>query len=403
MGRSYGDAALRADGTLVLTERLDRFLEFDEASGVLRAEAGATLKDVNETFLPQGWFLPVTPGTQFCTLGGCLAADVHGKNHHRAGTFSAHVTGCGVILASGERVECGPGLRPDLFWATAGGMGLTGIIDEVSVKLKPVESAYVKVRHTRAPDLATAVRLLSDPAHDAEYTVAWIDCLATGPSMGRGVFMAGEHAAAHEVPLRLGDPTRCRPKRPKRLPFDLPPWALNPVAVRFFNSLYYKLQGAKGEFVSRFDDFFYPLDGILDWNRMYGKRGFVQYQYVLPSETAEEGTAEILRRLSRSGKASFLAVLKRFGAEGPGLLSFPMEGLTLALDIPLGPDVFELLDELDRTVVRLGGRLYLAKDSRSSRESLEAGYPRLAQFRAVKREVDPDGEFSSVLSRRLGI
>lgn len=402
-GRSYGDAALRSDGTIVLTERLDRFLEFDESTGVLRAESGATLKDVVETFLPQGWFLPVTPGTQFCSLGGCLAADVHGKNHHRAGTFSAHVAGCGLVLASGERVECGPDQRPELFWATAGGMGLTGIIDEVWLRLQRVESAYLKVRHQQARDLASMVRLLSDPAHDATYTVAWIDCLATGSSLGRGVFMAGEHAAQHEVPLRLGDPKTCKPKRLKKLPFDLPAWALNPLAVRLFNSVYYALQGSKGSFVSRYDSFFYPLDGVLDWNRLYGKRGFVQYQYVLPTAVAEEGTAEILGRLSHSKRASFLAVLKRFGPEGPGMLSFPMEGLTLALDIPISPGLFELLDELDGIVMKLGGRIYLAKDSRTGREAFRSGYPRLEEFQAVRKEVDPEGLLSSDLARRLGI
>ncbi len=403
MGRSYGDAALNSEGTLVLTERLDRLLEFDPESGVLRAEAGATLADVLAAMVPRGWFVPVTPGTKFCSLGGCLAADVHGKNHHRDGTFSAHVAAAEVVLANGERVVCSPDDGSELFWATAGGMGLTGIVSEVALRLTPIETATMRVRHTVARDLDETIGLLTDPAHDARYTVAWLDCLASGARLGRGVYMAGEHARPEELPLRIEDPLRLAPKRPKPFPFDLPGWALNPVTIRAFNAVYNWVQGRRREFLCPYEAFFYPLDGIHGWNRMYGKRGFVQYQYVLPTATARQGTKEILELLSRERKASFLAVLKRFGPEGPGFLSFPMEGLTLALDIPFSEGLERFLDGLDEIVVAHGGRVYLAKDSRMSAQTFRAGYPRLGEFLEVKAAVDPEGRFGSDLSRRLGI
>jgi decaprenylphospho-beta-D-ribofuranose 2-oxidase len=402
LGRSYGDAALDSRGRVVLTERLDRFVAFDPETGVLRAEAGATLDEVLTTFVPRGWFVPVTPGTKFCTLGGCLAADVHGKNHHRDGTFSRHVNWADVVLASGERVRCSPETWPELFWATAGGMGLTGLIAEMELRLTPIETAWMDVRHTRCRNLEDTVRLLSDPTHDARYTVAWLDCLATGDRLGRGILMAGEHAPEPAVPLRKEGPLGPHGSRQKPFPFDLPGWALNPVTVRAFNRVYDWLQGRRGRFLSHYDRFFYPLDGIQSWNRMYGKRGFVQYQFVLPTESALDGMRLVLGRLSRSGRASFLAVLKRFGPEGPGLLSFPTEGLTLALDIPMSDGLLPFLDELDRVVADHGGRTYLAKDSRTRPDAFVAGYPRLGEFRQVKAQVDSEGQFASDLWRRLG-
>ncbi|MBS1713439.1 MAG: FAD-binding oxidoreductase [Armatimonadetes bacterium] len=402
LGRAYGDAAVLTGGTVVMTERLNRFLEFDPQTGVLRAEAGVSLRDVLRYLVPQGWFLPVTPGTKNCTLGGCFAADVHGKNHHRDGTFSRHVYGIELVLANGERVRCGPDDRPDLFWATAGGMGLTGIVSELTLQLTPVESAYMMVRHTRSPDLDRTFELLTDPKYDARYTVAWIDCLAKGPRLGRGVFMAGEHAKKSEVSLR-NDPLVLPEKRVKPFPFDLPGWALNPLTVKTFNRVYDAFQGRKGEFVCDYDKYFYPLDGIEGWNRMYGKRGFVQYQYVLPTAGAFEGTRTILEELSAAGRASFLAVLKRFGPQGPGMLSFPTEGLTLALDIPMADGLMNFLERMDQTVSKHGGRLYLAKDSRMKPDVFRAGYPRIDEFCAVRSAVDPGGRFDSDLARRIGL
>ncbi|MCW5936791.1 MAG: FAD-binding oxidoreductase [Fimbriimonadaceae bacterium] len=403
LGRSYGDAALNSAGTLVLTERLNRFLEFDAETGVLRAEAGASLAEVVEAMVPQGWFLPVTPGTKFCTLGGCLASDVHGKNHHRDGSFSAHVTRASLVLADGERLEIGPDSNPELFWATAGGMGLTGIVADLSLRLLPVKTAYMRVRHTRTRDLDETVAMLADPAHDARYSVAWVDCLARGRSLGRGIYMAGEHALPEELPLRIEHPLRVKPKRQKPFPIDLPAWALNPTSMRMFNRLLDWVQGGKKDFVCPYEPYFYPLDSVHNWNRMYGKRGFVQYQYVVPTHSALEATRKALDLLSTAGKASFLAVLKRMGPEGQGMLSFPKEGLTLALDIPWSDGLEDLLERLDAVVLEAGGRLYLAKDSRMPRAMFEAGYPRREEFCAAKRAVDPGGRFTSDQARRLGL
>ncbi|MBL8064345.1 MAG: FAD-binding oxidoreductase [Chthonomonadaceae bacterium] len=399
LGRSYGDAALNSSGTTVLTTKLDRFVEFDATTGLVRAEAGLSLGALLKAMVPRGWFVPVTPGTQNCTLGGCLAADVHGKNHHRDGTFSRHVTKATLVLASGETRVLNQ--SDPLFWATAGGMGLTGIIREVELQLIPVETAYMQVKHVKSPDLDTTIELLTDPAHDAQYTVAWIDCLASGASLGRGVFMAGDHAPKSAVPLNREDPLRLKMKNTKPFPIDLPGFALNPFTIKLFNAAYNSFQGRRGEFLSPYPSFFYPLDGIDQWNRMYGKRGFVQYQFVLPAATAQIAMREVLRRFSEARRASFLAVLKRFGAQGPGLLSFPTEGLTLSLDIPMSSGILEFLDGMDAFVRNHGGRIYLAKDSRMGPEMLRAGYPRLDEFCEVRRLVDPAGRFSSDLSRRL--
>jgi decaprenylphospho-beta-D-ribofuranose 2-oxidase len=402
LGRSYGDAALNSSGIAVLTERLDRFLGFDEESGVLVAEAGASLEDVIATFLPRGWFLPVTPGTRFCTLGGCLAADVHGKNHHRAGTFSAHVPSFDLVLADGSTIWCTPEENPGLFWATAGGMGLTGFVATLALRLRRVETSWMRVRHVAASSLEALADLLADPGQDAEYSVAWIDCLKRGPGLGRGVFMAGEHALPDEVPS--GRPRlEWAPARAKTLPFDLPSFALSPPAVRTFNAVYAWAQGRRGEFACPIEPYFYPLDKVRGWNRMYGRKGFLQYQFVVPAEGAAALTRRVLEVLAAEGLGSFLAVLKRFGPAGPGMLSFPLEGLTLALDIPVRPGLFEVLDRLDGMVADAGGRVYLAKDARLARETFERMYPRVSEFRELKASVDPQGRLGSDLGRRLGL
>lgn len=400
-GRSYGDAALLTGGTLVLTEKVNRILAFDQDTGLVRAEAGVTIKDLLDALVPRGWFVPVTPGTKHCTLGGCIAADVHGKNHHRDGTISAHIRELSMVLANGEEKTVTP--DDPLFWATVGGMGLTGIIREVSLQMIPVETAYMKVRHIRTKNLDQTVGYFLDQSYDAKYSVAWIDCLARGSSLGKGVLMLGEHARKPDLSLRIDDPLKVKPKRPKPFPIELPNWALNPVTIKLFNSVYSAFQGGRGEFVSSYDAFFYPLDGIDGWSKMYGKRGFLQYQYVMPMETALQGTREVLEQLSGQRKASFLAVLKKFGAQGPGMLSFPIEGLTLALDIPMSEGLLPFLDQLDKVVLKHGGRIYLAKDSRMDAAVFKAGYPRLGEFCAIRNEVDPDHRFNSDLARRLSL
>ena len=405
-GRSYGDASLNADGHVILSERLNRILEFDAATGLLRAEAGVTLQEVLDIAVPRGWFLPVTPGTKFVSLGGCFAADVHGKNHHGGGAFCAHVQEIEMVLADGTRTRCAAGKNPDLFWATAGGMGLTGIIGEVTQQLIQIESAKMLVQHRAAPDLDAGFKLLDGAEFDDVYTVAWIDCLARSRSLGRSIVMRGHHAALSELPA--GD--RVRPfarvaRRQRRVPLDLPSWVLNPLTVSTFNHLYYWSRGSKLEpFLTDYDPYFYPLDAVTDWNRLYGKKGFVQYQCALPTAGAFDGIQRILELLVASRRASFLAVLKRFGAAGKGMLSFPMPGYTLALDLPVRDvGLFELLDRLDGIVVRSGGRVYLAKDCRLAAGTFRAMYPRYDEWLAVKRTVDPGNRFSSSLSRRLGL
>lgn len=404
-GRSYGDAAMSADGLVMLTERLNRFLAFDESSGVLRAEAGTTLAEVLDVFLARGWFPPVTPGTKHVSLGGCFAADVHGKNHHRDGAFAAHVSEIEIITADGRRRHCSPQNDAELFRATAGGMGLTGIITEVSLKLIRVESAFVVARHRRARDLDALLEMLEGGEHDDKYSVAWVDSLARGGRLGRGVLMTGHHATRSELPPKVADPFRRGVDAVHSLPFDFPSWVLNPMSVSAFNELYYRRQGARAEpSVADVESFFYPLDRIGSWNRMYGARGFTQYQCVLPPATARVGLRMLLEMLAGSRRASFLAVLKRFGPEGRGHLSFPVEGYTLALDLPVtGPDLFQLLEKFDRVVLEHGGRVYLAKDARLKPETFRAMYPRFEEWRRVKAAVDPEDRFTSDLSRRLGM
>ncbi|MBI4937184.1 MAG: FAD-binding oxidoreductase [Nitrosomonadales bacterium] len=402
-GRSYGDASLNENGRVLLTERVNRLLELDAEKGILRAEAGVTLAEALDVIVPKGWFLPVTPGTKFVSLGGCVAADVHGKNHHCDGSFGDHVLEMEMILADGRRMLCSPAEKPALFWATVGGMGLTGIIGEVALKLTPVQSGHMMVRHHSADNLEQLFQLLEDPATDDRYTVAWLDSLATGQHLGRGIAMFGHHASREELPS--GMESSSKPKRSHSIPFDFPAFALNSLSIGAFNALYYSREGRKREpFLSGYDPYFYPLDAIGNWNRLYGKRGFMQYQCVIPGSAAFEGIKTVLEKLSGSRRPSFLAVLKRFGAQGKGLLSFPMAGYTLALDLPIRDEgLFDLLAELDKVVLKHGGRVYLAKDARLSAESFRAMYPRYNDWLKIKKAADPKNIFSSNLSRRLKI
>lgn len=400
-GRSYGDAALAR--RVILTERVNRLLAFDAATGVLRAEAGVTLAEALAVTVPQGWFLPVTPGTQWASLGGCAAADVHGKNHHHDGTFGRHVLELELILADASRVTCSPTQTPALFWATIGGMGLTGIIGELSLQLAPVTSAYLQVQHHAARDLAATFALFADPALNDQYSVAWIDCLAGGKRLGRSVLMRGHHAALDALPAALRRSVIVRPGR--SMPFDLPAAALNPVTVKLFNAAYYWREGRKTEpFFAHYTSYFYPLDGISDWNRLYGRSGFVQYQCVIPEAGAFEGVTALLQTLSRSRRPSFLAVLKKLGAQNRAMLSFPLAGYTLALDIPMRDrGVFDLLRSLDEIVLRHGGRVYLAKDAVLTPQAFRVMYPRYNEWRQIKAAVDPLLRFESSLARRLGL
>ena len=404
-GRSYGDAAMFADGIVMLTEHLNRVGSFHEQSGVLKAEAGTTLGQVINDFLPRGWFPAVVPGTRFVSLGGCVAADIHGKNHHRDGGFGEHVKEFEIVLADRSRRRCSPQKNAELFWATVGGMGLTGLLTEISFQLIPVESSYLVVQHHQAKDLDASFEVLSDKDWDDHYTVAWIDCLARGSSLGRTVLMRGHHAGLDDLPARLRDKPYSKPRRQRNLGFDFPSWTLNSLGMKAFNELYYRLQGRRQRpFIADYESFFFPLDRIGNWNRIYGKRGFIQYQCVLPLAAAQKGMQALLEALAAAGRPSFLSVLKRFGPEGQGLLSFPFEGYTLTLDLPVDDDqLFPFLDRLDAIVLKHGGRVYLAKDARLSAEAFRVMYPRLAEWLRIKSTVDPENRFESDLARRLGI
>jgi FAD/FMN-containing dehydrogenase len=403
LGRSYGDAALNADGGVIVHDRIDRMLDFDPARGVLQCEAGVSIADIIRGWLPRGWFPPVTPGTKFVTVGGAIAADVHGKNHHRDGTISAFVDELSLLTADGETLRCSRTERPDVFWATVGGMGLTGMILDARLRLRPVESAWLSVDYRKARDLDETLGVFASSDAGSQYSVAWIDCLARGRATGRAVIMHGDHASAAAVRAAGRAPFAIPRRRGLSVPIDLPGIFLNPLTMRLFNAVYYAAHGDARARLVDFERFFYPLDGIAHWNRLYGRHGFAQYQVVLPPDEGPRGLRMLLERLSGSGRPSFLAVLKRLGPANAGLLSFPREGYTLALDLPARAGVADFLRELDRLVLARGGRVYLAKDATTTPHSLRAMYPRLDEFRAVKARLDPRGVLSSSLARRLSI
>lgn len=400
-GRSYGDAALSRSGVVVLSEHLNRIGSVNE-EGLLCAAAGATLDEVLRAVVAQGWFPPVVPGTKYVSLGGCLATDVHGKNHHRDGSFANHVTEFDIQLADGTRLTCSPTQNTDLFWATAGGMGLTGIITSLTLQMLPVASAFLWVQYQQSPNLDATLEMLADKSLDDHYSVMWLDCTARGRKLGRSVLLRGHHATREELPphLQNGD---TKSRKTYDLNFDFPSWILNSYSVTAFNEFYYRAKGLKQKpFVQHYEDFFFPLDRIGNWNRMYGRRGFVQYQCVFPRADAHRALQLTLEELRESDYASFLSVLKLFGPGNKGPLSFPIEGYTLTMDLPLGnEDVFAFLDRLDELVLLFGGRVYLAKDARMGAETFRRMYPRLQEWRDVKARVDPNNHFQSDLSRRL--
>lgn len=408
LGRSYGDSAVNAaPGGVALLTRMDRLLDFDPASGVLEAEGGVSLAALVDVFLPRGFFLPVTPGTKFVTLGGAIAADVHGKNHHADGTIGNFIEGIRLMVAGGDVLTCSRDTNPDVFWATVGGMGLTGIVLSARLRLLPVTSAYVRVDYRRAANLDAALdHFESARGREPKYSVAWIDCLAGGDALGRSVVMEGDHLSEAELPeavRRRGDPLRPMPRRKRSVPFHFPAFALSRPTVRLFNKAFHARHGDRTHVVDA-DTFFYPLDAVYHWNRIYGRRGFVQYQALLPPPAALRGLRALLGAISKSGNASFLAVLKRTGPQGAGMFSFPTDGYTLALDLPnTGRRMTELVRTLDEILLRHAGRLYLAKDGLMTADTFAAMYPRLGEFQAVKAKVDPQNVFHSSQARRLRI
>ncbi|MFZ5965216.1 FAD-binding oxidoreductase [Thalassococcus sp. BH17M4-6] len=401
-GRAYGDSAVNAAVTLE-TRHLDRMLAFDAEVGQLIAEPGVLLGDIITAFLPRGWFPLVTPGTKFVTLGGAIAADVHGKNHHKDGSFRACVDWIDVMDASGDISRCSRTENSVLFEHTLGGMGLTGIVTRAAIRLRPVETAWIRQTRLPVPNLKAAMDVF-EANPDATYSVAWIDCLADGADLGRSVIFLGEHAGLSDLSADRRQAPFDVPERPKRtLPFDVPGFALNRFAVRAFNALYYRAGSRQtGPHLVDWDRYFYPLDSLLEWNRIYGRKGFAQFQCVLPLEAAEEGLSALLKATSTAGAGSFLAVLKRFGAQDSAF-SFPMKGYTLALDFPVNAQTLRLLAELDRLTLDHGGRFYLAKDSRMSAETFAASDNRIEAFRAQRRKNAWHKTFASAQSERLAL
>ena len=403
LGRAYGDASLPAEGGFALSALgMSRMISFEEATGLLVAESGVSLAEIIEVFLPRGWFLPVVPGTKFVTLGGAVAADIHGKNHHVDGTFGTHVAWLDLLLPTGGSLRCSEGQEAAVFRATIGGMGLTGHIARVAIRLRRVPSAWCKVRTLRGRDLSHTLELLA--ANDGSYrhTVAWMDCVAVGDRLGRGVVMLGNEASPAELPAKNAAAPHRLPRRPKlAVPFDLPECALGPFTVGAFNACYYGL-AKDAETLVDCEKFFFPLDTIRDWNRIYGRRGFAQFQAYFPDATAEAGLRACLAAIGRSRQASFLAVLKRSGPANDFPLSFLDLGYTLALDIP-GPakTLAPLMAELDAILVAHRGKVYFAKDAFVSPALIPAMYPRLDEFRLVRRALDPAGTVRSLLSNRL--
>ena len=393
-GRSYGDCCLNDGGILLDTAPLCRFLGFDETSGVLRCEAGATFAEILDLVVPRGWFLPVVPGTKWVSVGGAIANDVHGKNHHRAGTFGCYVRRFELLRSNGERFACSENENAELFRATIAGLGLTGLLLWAEIQLKRVPGPWIRMERIRFESLDEFFEISAGSDRDFEYTVAWLDCAAPGPRLGRGIFLRGNHAEDFAAP-----PANGQGHRALRIPFDAPGFLINRWTIKAFNAAYFRAGSRKqAEKLIHYSKFFFPLDAVEEWNRLYGKRGFLQYQCVVQASDAPQTIGEILNRVARASAAPALSVLKNFGAiPSPGMLSFPRPGATLALDFAFeGEPTLRLLDELDDIVREHAGAVYPAKDARMPAASFQAFFP---QWREFSRLVDP--KFSSSFWRRV--
>jgi len=399
LGRSYGDSSLpaRATDKVVGTRLADRILSFDESTGVLRAEAGLCLAEINRLFMPRGFFSPVTPGTKYVTLGGMVASDVHGKNHHVEGCFGRHVKSLRMRLADDSIVDCSPTELPDLFWGAVGGMGLLGHILEVEFTMHRIASPWIWMESQRVPNIDAFLSALNESAPAWPMTMGWIDCLSRGRKLGRGIAMAGRWATAEEAPSKP-------PGEKKKITFPvmLPNWALNPLSAKAFNTLYYwKHLSKKWSGIMAPDPFFYPLDAILHWNRAYGARGFTQYQCVLPRAAGPAAVREFMELLTKLGGASPLCVIKDCGPEGKGVLSFPLEGTSIAVDMAVAPGLQGIIDRLNEFVIAAKGRIYLTKDRFTRAEHYRAMEPRLDTFLALRDKFDPKRRLRSAQSKRL--
>ena len=392
MGRSYGDSANALN--VLQTTYLNHFIEFDKATGKLTAEAGITLQEILEIIVPSGWFLPVTPGTSYVTLGGAIASDVHGKNHHSAGTFGQHVKSLSMLLGTGEVVTTSPQHHADLFHATCGGMGLTGIIMSATIQLLPIRSSLISQKTIKADCIEAACEAFESNS-SATYSVAWIDCLSKGKSLGRSVIMLGEHA--EQGGLEIDN------RQKVSIPFSAPSALLNSLTMKAFNTAYWHKSKHNESQIVTLMPYFYPLDAIGEWNRLYGKKGFLQFQCVVPKLDGVANMRKLLTEISNSGEGSFLAVLKQFGAGNENLLSFPTEGYTLALDFKVSDTAIKIVRRLEDMVVDMGGRLYLTKDAVMQESSFKATYPNWEKFEAMREQYGAIGKFSSTQSKRLGL
>ena len=402
LGRGYGDCAINGIG---ITANCQSLNQFTVADGILDAQAGASIDEVLRVIVPSGYFIPVTPGTKFVTIGGAIAADVHGKNHHKDGSFGNFVVELDLLIADGTTQTISPSINPKLFWATVGGMGLTGVILSAKVQLPAIKTSRIFSTNIVCKNLDVLMNEMIRADEYSKYSVAWVDTLARGKKLGRSILSIGDHAAETDLDKKLRkSPLQYSSKQLISFPKIAFSGVINRVTVRMFNALwFYKAKFTKKRKLVSFDSFFYPLDGVRNWNHVYGKGGFVQYQFSVPDD-ASDLVGFALDKLSQQRIPSFLSVLKRFGANGDGLISFPSKGWTLAVDIPTGvAGLGELLDELDAKVVDAGGKIYLAKDSRMNPNLVESMYPLLNEFRKVKSEIDPENVFQSNLSRRLGL
>ena len=403
LGRSYGDCAINANGQVIGTIRMDRFLGFDESTGILTCEGGTSLESIIETFAPRGWFPMITPGTKFVTVAGCIANDIHGKAHHSQGCFSNCVEAMNVLLATGEMITTSRDQNCDLFWATFGGMGLLGFILTATIRLRNIETTYFHQKSIRAKNLESMLAALDEHDHTFPYSVATLDVLATGSQLGRGVLTVGDHATLADLPPQLASRPLKVSGRPKiTVPFDLPEFTLNPLSIRLVNAMIQRIQ-ASATPLGHYEEFFYPLDKIAQWNRGYGRRGFTQYQFVIPFENGLAQMRKILTAILSSGELPFLNVLKRLGKESGGVLSFPREGYTFAIDFPIREKTPDLLRRLDAMVIDAGGRIYLGKDSYTDAPTFRTMYPEVNGWLETKAKYDPNTVFTSNLGRRVGL
>lgn len=403
LGRSYADQAINAGGCVADLTGLDRYRDFDPATGRLTCEAGVSLEKILDDFAPRGFMPMITPGTKFVTIGGCIANDIHGKAHHADGCFSRCTESFRITLANGETVNASPDENADLYWANFGGLGLLGVITEATIRLRKVETTYFDQTAVECEDLDAMLDALDEYNH-LPYSVAWVDSLATGAKLGRGVLTVGDHLKAADLPAKYKkEPLRVSPPSPIAVPFPLPSATLNTATIRLANVVLDQVQ-KHGAAVAHYEKFFYPLDAIGDWNLGYGARGFTQYQFVIPMKDGRKNIRELMETIATCGQAPFLNVLKRFGPERPETqLSFPFEGYTFAIDFPVRDGLPEVLRKLDERVLQMGGRIYLGKDAFLGRDMFEQMYPKLAEWKAVKAKYDPDGKLSSNIGRRLGL